>query len=210
MRGLRTLPAGGIRATGFTLVEVLIALALSALTLVGVYGIFFSVNRSVQGTSSDQEAFEAGRAVIEVLKRDIRCIAPAPFVFAGSNTPLDDGEVGGGVLLVTSSVIGNRTRPGLFRIEYFLTKDGDGEKVFVRRQYVSLKAESTDVEADLEISRDVAGFEVGFYDGTTWAEKWDSKATGKLPRRIKIKIGIRAESGTIRTFETEEEIASAT
>jgi len=51
------------KTSGFTLIEVLLALALSALLLTTVYWTYFSINRSIDAATEGHEAMETGKAL---------------------------------------------------------------------------------------------------------------------------------------------------
>ena len=68
---------------GFTVIEIIIAVALSALLLTVVYYTYFSIDRSIGAATEDQDAFETGRILSELIKKDIRGISPSRSVLMG-------------------------------------------------------------------------------------------------------------------------------
>jgi len=90
--------AGFPRKTGmaeaFTLVEIVLAIALSALLLTIVYWTYFSINRSIDAATENQDALDTGRTLSELLKRDIRAISPARYPLLGKNNVIEDHSFG--------------------------------------------------------------------------------------------------------------------
>ena len=77
------------RNEGFTLIEVLIAVALSALLLITVYSTYFSVAQTIDTVSQTQELLETGRVLLEMVKRDIRGARGGQFPLIGRLQEID-------------------------------------------------------------------------------------------------------------------------
>src|SRR5512140_2531074 len=60
------------RASGFTLIEVLIAVSLTALVLTAIYGIFTSVATARQRVLAESESAQISRVLFERLGRELR------------------------------------------------------------------------------------------------------------------------------------------
>ena len=60
------------RAKGFTLVELLVGMAISAIAIAGIYGTYAVVKAQYDRIAAKAEIHGAGRAAIQVLSRDIR------------------------------------------------------------------------------------------------------------------------------------------
>ncbi len=82
-------------AGAFTLVEVVLAVALSALLLTIVYWTYFSINRSIDAATENQDALDTGRTLSELIKRDIRAISPAQYPLVGKNNVIEKQFVRG-------------------------------------------------------------------------------------------------------------------
>jgi prepilin-type N-terminal cleavage/methylation domain-containing protein len=221
-RGLQALRTAGSEAgfprpnrsagTGFTLVELLLAVALSALLLTILYTTYFSINRSIVVATEGQDALDTGRALMELLKHDIRAMSTANYPFIAKNVEID-GRQFGDLEFVTNAL--SATDPlRLRRVEYSVVLVGNGEKVMVRKESTDLidlidKPPVDNPPKVLEISRIVTGFVTEFYNGTTWLPTWDSGAGGALPKQIRITIDVADTKGTSRRFVAEEAIQSA-
>jgi len=193
---------------GFTLVEVLLAVALSALLLTIVYSTYFSINRSIDATAEDQDALETGRTLSELLKRDIRAISPAKqYPFSGKNHVID-GRTFGELEFVTTTL--QETDPlRLRRVGYAFVITDKGEKILVRKESNNLSKPLDNTAKAFEVSRTISGFELQFFNGTDWVPDWDSTISGALPAQIRITIDVPNEKGKDKRFTAEESIQSA-
>ncbi len=196
----------------FTLVEVVLAVALSALLLTIVYWTYFSINRSVDASTESLEALDTGRTLSELIKRDIRAIVPDRYTLVGKNTVIKSSSFGE-LEFVTNALSGTDPQR-LRRVGYALIQSGNDEKTLVRRESTDLGDLLDKSPADyppkaFEVSTIIAGFLVEFYDGANWLQAWDSGVTGQMPTQIRVTIDVSDAKGKIRRFVAEEAIQSA-
>jgi len=191
---------------GFTLIEILLAVALSALLLTAVYGTYFSINKSIDAALEDQEALDTGRTFSELLKKDIRGISPVRFSLKGKNEEIEGHSFGQIEFVTTAGIDKDAFR--LRRVGYALVPRGKGEKALVRRESRNLNDPLDDSAKVFEISRIINGFHVEFFNGTEWTESWDSTATGGMPKQIRWATDVTDAKGNDRRFTAEEGIQS--
>jgi general secretion pathway protein J len=193
---------------GFTLIEIVLAVALSAMLLTAVYWTYFNINRSIDAAEENQEALETGRMLTEMIRKDIRGIVSDRFSLSAKNQTVD-GRVLGQVEFVTTA--GFHADPlKLRRIGYELVVNDKGDKVFVRKESTDL-ADPLDRTSTrvFELSRIVRGFHLQFYNGTDWTEAWDSGASGALPKQIRVIFDVSDSKGRDKRFSAEESVQSA-
>lgn len=193
---------------GFTLVEIVIAIALSAMLLTAVYWTYFNINRSIDAAQETQEAQETGRMLTEMIKKDIRGIVSDRFSFSAKNQTVD-GWILGQVEFVTTA--GFHAEPlKLRRIGYELVVNDKGDKVFVKKESTDLADPLDRTSAKVfELSRIVRGFHLQFYNGTDWKETWDSDASGALPKQIRVIFDVSDSKGRDKRYSAEESVQSA-
>jgi len=192
---------------GFTLVEVVLAIALSALLLVAVYSTYFSITRSINGTLGTQELLETGRILLEMLKRDIRGIAGSRFPLV-STVEETNGKLVTNIAFVTSTP--SPTNPFKWnKVGYTLIQDRQGQWIFIKKAAKNPSDDLDQLGAVFEISRLVSSFRLTFFDGTQWLDQWDSRSTGKLPKQVRISVELSDEKKNVQTFTAEESIPSA-
>lgn len=196
-----------VRVRGFTLVEILIAIALSALLLVTVYSTYFSIARSIDGTIGTQELLETGRILIEVLQRDLRGTSGTRFPFVATVDEIN-GKLVTNIVFVTSTP--SSTNPFKWnKVGYTLIQDRQGQWIFIKKTAKNPNDDLDQLGSAFEVSRLVSSFRLHFFDGNEWLEKWDSRSGGKLPKQVRISIELSDEKKQVQTFTTEESIPSA-
>jgi general secretion pathway protein J len=195
------------RNRGFTLIEMLLAIALSALLLVTVYSTYFSIARSIDTTLGTQELLETGRVLLEMLKRDIRGIGLSRFPLIGTLQEVDGKSVTN-VVFVTSAP--SSTNPFKWsKVGYALTQGPQGEWIFIKKEASNPDDDLDQLGRVFEISRLVTSFRLAFFNGAEWVEQWDSRSTGKLPKQVRITVEISDDKKNVQTFTAEEGIPSA-
>jgi len=197
------------KESGFTVIEIMIAVALSALLLTIVYGTYFSINRSIDAATEDQDALETGRILLELIKKDIRGINLDRSGLVGKNDVVEDGSLGQ-IEFVTSA--GLPTDPlKLRRIGYALITNDRGEKIFIKRVSTDLSDpldSSASAPQVFEVSRIIKRFQLEFYNGTDWTAAWDSDTAGAFPKQIRVTIDVADTKGHDKKFVAEETIQS--
>jgi general secretion pathway protein J len=197
----------GCGKKAFTLIEVLLAVTLSALLLTIVYWTYFSINRSIDAVTENHEAMETGRVLSELIKRDIRGITAAQFPLVGRNVEID-GRPAGEVEFVTTARLDSD--PASFRrVGYALIENSSGERILVRKESRNLKDDLNTAAKIFEISRIINGFQLSFFNGTDWVDKWDSGSQGSLPKQIRVTIDVSDTKGNTKSYIAEEGIQTA-
>ena len=192
---------------GFTLIEMLLAIALSALLLVTVYSTYFSIARSIDTTLETQELLETGRILLEMLKRDIRGISGTRFPLISTVEEIN-GKLVTNIVFVTSTP--NSTNPFRWsKVGYTLFQDRQGQWILIKKVAKNPNDDLDQFGTVFEVSRLVSSFRLAFFDGTEWVEKWDSRSASKLPKQVRISVELSDEKKNVQTFTAEEGIPSA-
>jgi len=188
---------------GFTLIEVILATAVSAVVLVVIQSVFFGALRLRTTTSDRIEADLALHRTLEIVQRDLRGIMLPGGTLSGElQTSLD--------LSLTASVDGERIGPEFYcdtgridawspfadvqRVAYYLAPTSGGSSTFelvrsVSRNLLPALAESSEEQTLLDRITH-AGFE--FFDGSDWTPDWDSAVTATLPTAIRFYLQLAA------------------
>lgn len=191
-----TVPEGAAQRGGFTLLEVLLATAISAVVIVAIQAVFFNALRLRNTTSDRAEADLTLHRVLDLVQRDL------------TGLMLPGGTLGGVLQTETDSsliapVDGEKLGPDFFtasgridawtpfaevqRVSYYLAPSsrGDGSSHLVRsvsRNLLPALEETSEQQVLLENVAQ-AGFE--FFDGFEWTPTWDSTATASVPIAIR-------------------------
>ncbi len=214
--------------TGFTLIEMLIALTMMAAILSMVYGSYAATSRTMQAYGSRMACSERGTLILRLMERQIRCAYMRPVEESAGKSALADvravqpnhplpafqgnAQDPQGQLLrftTTSGMGGQSQRHGrLSRIGY--RYDAVNHTLWIARHPLLEESGEADLRPnDLALLDQVAAVEVEFYNGRKWRPTWDSAKTGTLPRAVKIHLSLVDEQdrsyelGTTVRIETQ-------
>ncbi len=210
-------PGGGgaPKSPGFTLLEVLIAVAIMALLVTVIYTSFFTAGRNVAQAEAIRDETDLARTLLAKISSDI---ADAYFnpsmnvpvvttIFYGeqvisdttisdttiSDTGLDHNRYDG--LYLTS--LTNWRKPDsqetdLWEVGYYFKQKPDGTGwILMRREKRLLSNDSPALEGgvDYEMTDRVASLRFRYYDGSVWTDGgWDSRISQKLPNTVEITL----------------------
>ncbi len=203
----RALP---IRA-GFTLLEILLALAVSGIVLSVVTTVYFSAlqlrNRTAQ---SFDDALPLQHAVT-VMKRDLAALLPPGGTLSGELQSSPSAEsmssmnlfAGGqqvSPLLHTATGIIDDYTPfaDVQRVAYYLVDPTNSYALgrdLIRVVSGNLLPATTDESSSRWLMGGVESMYFQFYDGTAWQDTWDSTTSSNLPTAIKVQLAL-ATDGT--------------
>jgi type II secretion system protein J len=183
--------------SGFTLLELLLAMAVTCMLALSL---FTSMRTAFKARDSANAAVEPVRAVsigLEMAGHDLESALPPKGILAGPFYGVAMGTPGaeGGDMVEFYAVGGgidsnDPTRAdGVRRIQVTLERMPDGTGALVRRVQRNLLAMQESPPEYEVLCRNVAAFEVTYFDGTTWAESWDSTAmTDTLPLAVQMTV----------------------
>jgi len=198
---------------GFTLVEILVAMAIIVTIVSMVYGSYFATSRTTQAYKSRITLSQQGRKVLEQMARQIHCsyagkadkhthsisipqqgkAVPASAINYFNGNPDDpSGEI---LHLVTTNPASLRHIPakGLFEVTYKLDKSR-GLLFSSQRRFAATPKSAVQKKNWQPIAKRVACLELAFFDGQRWLNKWDFKDKRELPRAVKINVTYEGEN----------------
>ncbi|MFA4991188.1 MAG: prepilin-type N-terminal cleavage/methylation domain-containing protein [Candidatus Omnitrophota bacterium] len=191
-----------MKRNAFTLVEVLIALAILAVVVASTLTIFKSVSKSWQRGETRSERYHnartaAGKMAAEVSQAILSENGAAKFI----------GDKEGVRFISFISAQGGMFEPA--EISYWLDRDRN----------LLMRNEDTDPDYDFSTydASDVLGdaiyeLEFSYYDGLSWNDEWDSSGApgNALPKAVKIKIRVDDKKGKEgETFEIMSRLKTA-
>ncbi len=192
---------------GFTLVEILLAMAIIVTIVSMVYGSYFATSKSTQAYKSKITLSRQGRKVLGQMARQIRCsyaskadknTYPAPIPQQGNTDPAsainyfkgNSDEPSGEILhLVTTNgfSVGLVPSNGLFEATYKLDKSRG--LLFSSQRRLAVTSKSVEQKKKWQqIAEDIESLKLAFFDGQKWLNKWDFKDKKQLPCAVKINI----------------------
>lgn len=174
-----------IYRNAFTLVEVLIALAILAMVVASTLTIFKSVSKSWQRGEVRSERYHNARAAMGRMDAEISQAVineNSLAVFIG------DKEKARFISFVS-------TDDGVFEpaeIEYWLDKD---KKVLMRNEGADPDYDFSTFDHSDVLADNIAILEFSYYDGLLWNDNWDSGTEKLLPKAVRIKIKVEDKKG---------------
>ena len=179
---------------GFTLVEILIALAILAMIVASTFTIFRSSSRSWQKGEERSERYHTARVAMGKMATEISQAVmneDGLSKFIGSPSEI-------------SFISFVSTAQGVFEmaeIEYWLDED---QKLLMRNEEIDPDYDfSTQDYSDI-LADNISEMEFSYYDGLLWSDTWDSdeegedeegKEQGILPKAVKIKVKVENRKG---------------
>jgi len=215
---------------GFTLVEMMLAVALLSIIVTVIYSSFHTLGRIMRRTERTKGAYQAARLVMSRMREDLSCAYFSPtrknFVFKGEDIEgiKDDAGADALTFVTTAHVISGRDVPegDLAEVSYYLDEENRG--LLVRREDVSPDSK-LEMGGNFDIlGKNVVGLNFTYLDGreeparraggtTTdldkaeeekkaWKYEWDSEQTPYLPRAVKVDLSVLNEEGDVQDFST--------
>ena len=187
-----------LAATGFTLLEIVISVAILVVILTIVYNTFNSSIKAFTAMEKQGDAYAQARIVLNRLSEEVGSI-----YFSGENrnTGLlgedrDENDLPFDSLHFTSLShirwVKDSKESELCEIGYYLETDNEtGESFLFRREDWNLDGTLEEGGRPLELAEGVDGLNFRYYDGEEWADEWDSRITGTLPKAVEIVLVMR-------------------
>ena len=207
-----------MRARGFTLVEVLVAMAITASMAVITVGSIRSLDRASEAARLQEERFAAARVALSRLTRelsmaflsdnfDTKRFRDPPTLFVGREDEL---------LFTTMAHV------RLYRdaresdqsiVAYKLDSDPDhsGEKALFRREKPRLDDEPDRGGKSALVADHVTALRLQYWDAKRkdWVREWTTRSTEhakELPKRVRIELEMTTADGRTEKYVTEERI----
>jgi general secretion pathway protein J len=209
---------------GFTLLEVLIAVAISAIIGVLITGAFARTHATKELVESFDDRYSVARLALGRIARELE----ATYVterfdtkrFRERPTHLygDDGGERDTLRFTTFAhqrLYRDAKESDQSLVEYRVDRDPDrnGEMALIRREKVHLDEDPGRGGTEAVVADNVSGFEVSYWDWkrASWAKEWDTNSTdrpsGQLPTRVKLKLTLKMPDGKEKAFETQSRLA---
>lgn len=195
------LSKGGLRGGkewegGFTLLEVLIAVAILSIVLTAIYSTFFLSHRAIEGMDESMLKLQESRKAIDILRRELDS---AYYKNDDANTffkVLDRdvyGKQAGQLSFTTFSIL----RPGISKVTYYIEEKDGKLNLFkkVESPYNKEETEGVDIIEDLE------AFTIEAKYNDTWVKTWDTDINKKKPDEIRISLSMMIKGRKVTIFD---------
>lgn len=188
------------RRSGFTLLELMIALVLLAVLATALYASFFTVVKARERAAEGMEERRELGTTLDLLRREI-----ATALLSGSDKRLhfvvEDRDNFGkptSILELTTLALPQTTQvireSGIRTVRYEMVEKEGGRTILTRREQ-DLFFDLQDVHPYPQMER-ISGFLVECYDGTKWLKSWNSSLNSGLPSMVRITVQFEEEGRT--------------
>ena len=196
---------------GFTLVEVLLALAICSIVLVAINAVFATAVRLRDRTSAGLDESLPVERTLQMLTRDLKgTVGPGGFLAGdfkcgaqamGTSMGLS-GEAGGAGLdfftdtgMITDSAPWGDLQEVLYELKAPTDRNQAGMDLIrcVNRNLLATTTQTPDIQPLLS---HVESVDFDCYDGSQWRTTWDtSSGDTNLPTAVRVRIHLMAQSG---------------
>lgn len=192
---------------GFTLVELLIAVALISIVLSMAYGSYVVTTKSAKACQTRIALSEQGRETLEQIARHVRCAyasseperkedaqtdsdrqgttSDAEISYFDGNAHAPNGEILS-LVSTSGSFEGQETTDGLFRVVYRFDRR-NRELAFSLKRFFG-EAEGAQKRSWRPIAGRVTSVDMAFFNGDKWVRRWEFKNEKTLPGAVRIAI----------------------
>lgn len=200
-------------AHGFTLVEVLIAIAILAIVLSTVYGSFVQTRKAIGKTEASIEELRGVRAAFTRMMQDINMaflIQNNDHTFFVGTDDFSEGYPKDGIDFTSYS---NRFRDkdvkesDQIEVGYYLKQGNEGRAILMKRYKKRLDDNPTYGGESYEISEYIIGLNFQYLDQDgAWIDSWDSRVNKAIPNAVEITIIVKDSSGNDRSYKSIAEV----
>lgn len=184
-----------IRSRGFTLIEILVAITITALVLFTIYGIFTSVSKARKRVETQSEGYRQARIIFDRIGREIRGAyvtsnnpnSHAQTVFAGGINEQGDPFL---QLTTTATTPQSGVNTGLALVGYELENDPEtpNGKVLIRTETSPFSVTQKDQTSGYRLATDLDDMKLRFYANGAWQDQWQSGIPDIVEVTLTLKI----------------------
>jgi general secretion pathway protein J len=209
------------RAVGFTLIEVMLAMAILAFITAIMWGSFSQAARDKRALEAAQERVHTARVALMRMSREIEMAYTATETSPGTYTRTFMTSTGQATVdeLSFSTFAHQRLRAGLAEsdtsiVTYYADRDPDDPRItnLMRRETRRLQADDPKTLSgeSYVLCPDVARVKFSFYDfkKKEWENEWNTHTVGAeyLPSHVRITLTVYDERGEEVTYSTDARI----
>jgi general secretion pathway protein J len=181
------------RCSGFTLLEVLVSVAILSIVLTAIYSTFFLAQRAVDGMDESLVKLQESRRALDIL----RCELDSAFFQASdANTFLQIkdrdfyGKSASELKFTSFSVL----QPGLSKISYYI-EQGDGTLHLFKK--IEMPQQTQEETEGFEIIENIDAFSIEAKYNDQWVKTWDTDINQDIPGEIRINLVFRIKDRTV-------------
>ncbi|MEX0775577.1 MAG: type II secretion system protein GspJ [Phycisphaeraceae bacterium] len=202
-----------MRFRGFTLLEVMIAMAMFAVIAAGLSTSLYVAFKARRTTTDGLAPARATRLALETIARDLSSATPPVGILAGAFVGTDQpGDAGDALefFAVRAAMLDPDAAGDVQRVSYAIVSESElnvdnqvalegdasghspSDTMLVRRVTSNLLSPQTIEPREQVLCRGVTAMNFRYYDGTQWVDTWDSTAQeNTLPRAVEVTLTLK-------------------
>lgn len=178
------------RSAGFTLIEVLIAVSLTAIVLGSIYGVFTSVFAARERVLAESETSQIGRVLFERLGRELR---GAWVPTTGDKFFLATTDRDGRPELrfaTASTTLAATGRGGMAALRYGLQPmlEGPSDRLYLVRSEEPYHLRDRLDNGAYPLTGNVKSVSWRFYGANGWVDSWSAAQSNSLPQLVEMTV----------------------
>lgn len=195
---------------GFTLLELLVGITLMALIAGSLYGTLYVAFKAQHSATESLDPARTAALALELLHRDfhgaMRPTGVLAGLFSGSAGPSTGESSSVSFFSCANEPDASDIASDIRKVDLSVETPADEDQpALIRRITTNLLAADAPSVREQVLCRNVKLFTVRYYDGTVWADVWDSSAQGNvLPLAVEVTIEFslrpEREKGAERTY----------
>ena len=185
---------------GFTLIEILLAVALVATIAALVFGSLSTTVNMIDSARANAAGEQIVRITMRLMADELSMGVSLPVMpWMGINAQLEGQPADTVAFLTMGQFRGAESAKDTEVVRMVYTREGDKLLRLVRRNLYGLSDDSLE---QLELAGMVKGFNVRYYDSTNnlWVDEWDGRARSKPPAALLIELTLQQDNAEPQTF----------
>jgi prepilin-type N-terminal cleavage/methylation domain-containing protein len=181
-------------ARGFTLLEMLVAIAMVAIITASLYSALYVGFRAQRSATRAVEPARAATLTLQLLEQDLEgAMSPTGILagqFLGTDSQGLDGADGLAFYSSANVPIAGESGADTRHVEFIVAAAlDDAQPALYRRVTSNLLPSNAPLIREQVLCRNVKAFSLRYFDGTQWLESWDSTGQGDLlPLGVEVQI----------------------
>ncbi|MBL7049536.1 MAG: prepilin-type N-terminal cleavage/methylation domain-containing protein [Nitrospira sp.] len=189
------------KSSGFTLLEILISLAIMTVIMGAVYVSFFSVLRAVERFDGTSVKYHDARRLLDIMRREIESSFIKIPKAGDKTTPrasfiIKDRDIQGKAASQLELATHSR-RGGTSRVFYFAEMQ-DESLVLYRTETAAIFPSGS---VKVQVLEELINFSIEVSFNNKWVGTWDAAGTGTLPEAVRITVEFNDSGKTIKLKE---------